>query len=269
MMNLPTLFRRWIERGLSRLSRRERRCDSRAIDRRKKRACPPYTARGAWRRAFTLAEILLTLAILVIVTALVWPTVQNSLAGRRLQTAVDSVRTEWCQARVEAMRSGRTYAFRYIVGGDRYHLGPQDASGSGTSALPAQGDDSSGATASSPGSVSPPASNAAAEPSTAGNDQSDMPVEGEPTLVEEKSLPDGVHFVTGETSDSSLASSAGGDTQSLDGSGDAWSDPVLFYPDGTTSNARLVLAGKRGGAMRLELRGITGTVTVSDTASLE
>ena len=47
--------------------------------------------------------------------------IEKPLAHHRLNSAVDEVRTEWCQARTEAMRSGRTYAFRYQVGGDHYY----------------------------------------------------------------------------------------------------------------------------------------------------
>ena len=299
-MSLPTMFRRWIEaNGWSRphdaaaqrwfsLSRSgsERLCHSERSEestngsqilRRPTRRVDAYQDdRGKFpsklrlvRRAFTLVEILLTLAILVIISALVWPTVQNTLAGRRLQSAVDAMRAEWCQARVQAMRSGRTYAFRYVVGGDRFHLGPQDDlnAASAASQLPS---DSAASGSSDSSNSSAASSQAPADSSTAADDRPDLPVESEPVLDEEKSLPEGIRFLAGETSgSSSTASSADDDSDSQDDSNDAWSEPVLFFPDGTTSNARLVLAGKRGTALRLELRGITGTVTVSDSASVE
>ena len=78
------------------------------------------------RRAFTLVEVLLTLAILVIMAGVTWSALQRPLARQRLHSAVDAVRTDWCQARVDAMKSGHTYSFRYLVHGDRYHLGPQE-----------------------------------------------------------------------------------------------------------------------------------------------
>ena len=71
-------------------------------------------------------EVLLTLAIMVIISGVAWIALQRPLARQRLRSAADAVHTEWCQARVDAMKSGHTYAFRYMVHGDRYHLGPQD-----------------------------------------------------------------------------------------------------------------------------------------------
>ena len=41
------------------------------------------------------------------------------------------------------------------------------------------------------------------------------------------------------------------------------STPIFFYPDGTTSNARLVVANERGRYILLTLRGLTGVVRVS------
>ena len=68
------------------------------------------------------------LALLVIISGVAWVALQRPLARQRLRSAADAVRSEWCQARVDAMKSGHTYAFRYLVHGDRYHLGPQDGS---------------------------------------------------------------------------------------------------------------------------------------------
>ena len=76
-------------------------------------------------RAFTLVEVLLTFALLVIISGLTWVSLQSPWPAA-VASAVDAVRSQWCQARVDAMKSGHTYAFRYMVHGDRYHLGPQE-----------------------------------------------------------------------------------------------------------------------------------------------
>ncbi len=39
---------------------------------------------------------------------------------------------------------------------------------------------------------------------------------------------------------------------------------ILFYPDGTVQSARLYLSNEIGDVLRVELRGLTGTTTVSD-----
>ena len=61
--------------------------------------------------------------------------------------------------------------------------------------------------------------------------------------------------------------SDGPETESAD-NGDDWSDPIYFYADGSTSDARLLLAADRHAAMRLLLRGVTGSVTVDDVTAM-
>ena len=48
-----------------------------------------------------------------------------------------------------------------------------------------------------------------------------------------------------------------------------WSDPIFFYPDGTTSDAQLTLKNEEGRAIELNLRGLTGTVEVGDILAVE
>ena len=43
-----------------------------------------------------------------------------------------------------------------------------------------------------------------------------------------------------------------------------WSRPVLFYPDGSTSTAAIVLQHPAVGRLRVNLRGITGEAKVCE-----
>ncbi len=43
-----------------------------------------------------------------------------------------------------------------------------------------------------------------------------------------------------------------------------WSEPIFFYPDGTTSSARLMLRNKDGRVIELVMRGLTGIVKVGE-----
>jgi len=52
-------------------------------------------------------------------------------------------------------------------------------------------------------------------------------------------------------------------------SGNEWSQPVLFCPDGTCSSAQVQLRNDRGWSVRLSLRGMTGVATVSRPQSGE
>ena len=191
------------------------------------------------RCAFTLVEVLLTLALLVIISGVTWIALQRPLARQRLRSAVDAVRSEWCQARVDAMRSGHTYAFRYLVRGDRYHLGPQ--------AAPSAAD-----------------SSAAAQP--AASDEEELGDDPLPPPVD-KRLPQGIRFL-GADGGSGLAAMGDGPGTQPASDRDDWSDPIYFYSDGSTSDARLLLAADRHFAMRLLLRGVTGSVTVEDVTSV-
>ena len=201
------------------------------------------TIRFPQRPSFTLIEVLLVLTLMVVIAAVAWPSVQRGFAGRRLHAAADGVRTELGQARVEAMRSGRTYTFQCVVHGDRYRMQRQD-------------DAAAGAEGETP---------AVAEPDGATSTD-------ESAMADEKTLPDGVTFTACELTLAGEGAGAGAqpaadspataDAPVMDG--DGWSDPILFYPDGTTSNARVVLAGERNFSVELMLRGLTGTITAND-----
>ena len=182
-----------------------------------RRQCLMVKARRKTRRGFTLIEVLLVLALMAVIAAMAWPALRSPFAGRRLHAAADQVRSEWFQARVEAMRSGHVYAFRYQVGGDRFRTSSEDA---------------------------PPPS-------------------------DDKTLPDGVKFLADEARNDDLSALPPDiEPESLDDLADGWSDPVFFYPDGTTSDVRLVLAGNQSRAVCIMLRGITGTASVTDLASI-
>lgn len=91
-----------------------------------------------------------------------------------------------------------------------------------------------------------------------------------PQPPREETLPKGVVFMGSETSvdsrQSSVATELGDQRVSLDSS---WSDPVLFYPDGTTSTTQVVLKNEYGRYIRLNLRGLTGVVTTSQILSAQ
>ncbi len=208
-------------------------------------AVGPVARRGGPRRAFTMTELLLVLAIVVIIAATAGFAIKRPLARQRLHTAADAVRSEWCQARVDAMKSGHTYAFRYLVRGDRYHLGAQEDQ----------------PLADNSASV-PPTALATAQP--AATDEEDLGDDPLPPPVD-KTLPPGIRFVGADGSDlASLGESP--ETTAADQSGD-WSDPIFFYSDGSTSDAQLLVAADRHSAMRLQLRGVSGSVIVDDNVT--
>ncbi len=68
---------------------------------------------GGVRRGFTLLELTLVLALLVVISAMVWPAFEKPLASERLRRGADKVRAEWTRTRVRAMTTGSPHVFRY------------------------------------------------------------------------------------------------------------------------------------------------------------
>jgi prepilin-type N-terminal cleavage/methylation domain-containing protein len=217
------------------------------------------------RRGFTLIEVMLTLSLLVIISALAWPQLSKTFSKQRLRKAADIVRTQWCKARVEAMKMGSIRVFRYEIEGNRFRLemlatDPSvQLTGSTTDSSLRNGTqiylDSS------------------KSGSTLNNDNSSTtPIAGV------QSLPKDIFFVGSQTAldtraamAANSASTAGNmlATDTLSASiatslNIGWSDPIFFYPDGTTSSARLQMRNKEGQTIDLLLRGITGIVKVGD-----
>ena len=214
------------------------------------------------RRAFTLIEVMLVLAIIVIIAGLSWTAMQGPLAHSKLLRAADDVRKEWVEARDHAVTTGHTYAFRYMVHGDRYRLGPED--------------DSSLPESSADGAVT---INAGSSPGS-----SQREIRREVRLARNlrrpgrtkcrtmpcrrrlnKTLPKGVRFLS-ENAAADLSGMGDKPSESAGAEG-SWSDPIYFWADGTTSDARVSIAADRHTSMRLQLRGVTGSVTVDDVTS--
>jgi len=79
------------------------------------------------RQGFTLLELLLVLAIVVIISALVVPAVENMYAEVRLQAGADNLRSRLAEARARAISEQRPYRFAVKPNSSDYRLAP-DAS---------------------------------------------------------------------------------------------------------------------------------------------
>jgi len=188
-------------------------------------------------RGVTLLEILLVLSLLVTMAAISWPLLERPLAHQRLRKAADRVRTEWARARIEAMSTGQTLVFRYALGDRPFSIdrlmGPEySAEASAVETAPSAG------------------LQAGASYSLTGS---------------EPELPENVTFFSGEVGEDARGASL--ESSAAMGGEAGWGDPIYFYPDGTTSTARLVLANEHGDRVELSLRGLTGVATVGETYS--
>jgi prepilin-type N-terminal cleavage/methylation domain-containing protein len=219
------------------------------------RRCPPaepgaIDARAASRRGMTLVELLVVLALLVVIGSIVVPVFTGSFASVRLRRAGDQVITRWSQARARAIETGEAYQFRFTPETGAYRVEPWNnlvEEGAGGSRAPSSG---------SAASVETSASDA----SSTTNDDS--------AAVQSRSLPEQITFHAGQLAVEDVVSRER-QVASMQSVGDDLSTPVLFFPDGTTSEASVVLANDRNQFVRLSLRGLTGVGRATEILSRE
>ena len=193
------------------------------------------------RHAVTLVEVLLVLCLLVAIASIAWPSLERPLSNQRLRKSADLVRVVWGRARIRAMSTGETLVFRYSIEGDRYSIqtyaGPESVAGAQSA------DGLAGA------------SNYETDPAF--------------MLGAEPRLPEKMTFLSGETATDVRAESLTlEEAPSVDG-GQGWSEPILFYPDGSASTATVVLKNEYERSIELSLRGLTGVITVGEVYSAE
>lgn len=82
--------------------------------------------RLAKRGGFTLVELLATIAILAIVTAMTAPMATGWWRNQKLQEAIDDLRTDWIKARTVAMDEGRPYRFQINSDSKGYRIAPNE-----------------------------------------------------------------------------------------------------------------------------------------------
>jgi prepilin-type N-terminal cleavage/methylation domain-containing protein len=191
------------------------------------------------RRGFTLLELCLVLAVLAAVAAIVWPALHAPFALERLKRGADQVRAAWIETRVEAMTSGTIQAFRFEPGTGQYCI--ERFSGLDYDDPAALVD----AFAFSAPLVAPEVA----------------------VAINLRELPEGIVFLLAQTELDARAQWAlaqGGMLESI-----PQAPPILFYPDGTASQASIYLIDEQQNAIRIDLRGLTGVVTIGETVQLE
>ncbi len=228
------------------------------------------------QRGFTLLEVMLVLSLMVIVTLVVGSNLRNGFRQQRLRTAADQVRREWSKGRNDAIKTGRVHVFYHTLQANRFFVVPQasyddlptDLMGNtGNVAGSGLGQPSRRPTSGRPFNSFP----------TMGGVDADMLGE-----VHQLELPQGVVFIAADVQidQRSLVQLQ----QAIDPNAiarldprrdppalgdDAWGTPVYFFPDGTTSTARLVLLNDRRQALPIYLRGLTGVVRIGKVQTID
>src|SRR5689334_18786688 len=76
------------------------------------------------RKAYTLMELLLVLAIIVIAAAAVAPSIDGFRRSAVIRSGANDIRAALTKAHVVAMRTGRTQVLQYELGGGKYKVEP-------------------------------------------------------------------------------------------------------------------------------------------------
>jgi len=201
------------------------------------------------RVAFTLLELLLTLAILAAVAAVVIPRLDGLLASSELDRAAKLLMVEMTRARVDAMREGQVRMLEVSPETSDFRIRPFSSLADATET----NDISVGTSA-----------------LLTGADQAVfVPLEPETGVTKQRQLPTSVLFgevsVAATARSNHIAQSATEMSVPTDDVPMETTTPVMFYPDGTTSDAAIEVKHPEMGARLVKLRGITGDVTIVET----
>jgi type II secretory pathway pseudopilin PulG len=182
----------------------------------------------------TLVELLLVLALLVIIGSIIVPVFTGSFASVRLRRAGDQVLTHWAQTRARAIETGEVYQFQFTADSANFQIERW---------LPMEENEEQ-----------PLSSRTSTASDTSGGEAATTDDPGAPI---EAALPEEIVFQGDQIAVEDRTANKE-QVQSLEARGSAASTPILFFPDGTTSEASLVLANNKQQYVRLSLRGLTG-----------
>ncbi|MBN2292893.1 MAG: prepilin-type N-terminal cleavage/methylation domain-containing protein [Pirellulales bacterium] len=203
------------------------------------------------RRAFSLMELLIVLAILAVIVGMSWPALQKPWHKSRLNSAAKKLQSELGRARVAAIESGSVQQFRYQPGTPRF--------------------------ASQAGMTIALTSDSRTDLDAAVSSDSDQQyldtMEMDKLVIDE--LPSGVIFQDpNATEHDNVSSDEFSEDQTVDmSSGDEgqmpWSKPITFYPNGRVTGGRIRLADRHGYYIDVTMRGLTGTAKIGSVMRRE
>jgi len=185
-----------------------------------------YILSRGTRAAFSLIELLLVLAVLIVVLSMATPSINRMFQRTALDRGADRVRAAMSEARVNALKEGDVYAVFVARGDNWFDVGPF--------------------------------ANSRDQISRAGRDRSVVAVRGN-TGFEDNMLPNGVRFADTEVLPDARAAEVLAGTDAAAGKG---LQQILFYPDGTSQDASVVMQNEIGGIVEIQLRGLTGLAKV-------
>ena len=179
---------------------------------------------------FTLLEMLLVLAILVAMTAVTFPVVERMYDSHRIHQAAMKVRTALSAARLRSVDEGISYECRFEPDGRQLVILERSNEGI-----------------------------------RFGSDRAVSAVDDQrPPAVIHVALPEPLYFWTADKQRERIKSK---DLRAVDArdlvTNRAWSVPVIFTPNGSSTDARFEIRDPQGRSVKLEVRGLTGAARAS------
>jgi len=178
---------------------------------------------------YTLLEVMLAVSVLIILATVASSPIMRTWRDQRLAESTENVRSLLAGTRIRAVDNDQTWQFRYEPGGTHFLRVPLAATES-------ENDEASNRSGQQSGT-----------------------------------LPDGITF---ETDDAGSAPPLDPkllvglpDSQEL--SSAAWATPILFYSDGTATQALFTIVDEYGGSREVLVRDLTGAVTSRRPTAVE
>lgn len=183
------------------------------------------------RSGFTLFELLLVLAVLVVIVSLTWPSMTRYMQEQEMLEGAEAARSAAASTRIKAIDTGLTYQFRYEPNGRRFVVVPFD----------------------------PPETLASSSTSTEEGVGTYPVLSGQLGEQSKFVIPEDQPAVAEGLPRESFASLP--DANDLEAT--AWGPPLLFYPNGTAGDATFRIVNEDDLRVELTVRGLTGTLTLS------
>lgn len=205
------------------------------------------------RRGFTLLELMLVLSIIALIGAIAAPQIGNLYERQKLNAAIETMRLQWEEARLAAMKTGQAQVFSCELGLGGYSIKPlvlqSDSMNVGT-----------GATLATTGGLIETENFGRGTVAVAADlATSDQTLEEGVTFLNCRVVSDMRSYVTAQSSQTSGTGELNEQTVG---------QSVIFYPDGSTSTAEIQLRTTRGDVRAIQLRGLTGQSRIIELANV-